>query len=186
MRAEDVAMPAPVKYRSTATVYDEGGADRGATRARRLDGSLPLQVLGPQTTPSLSARQGSATVSAIERQPRPAARAWPMTKRRRRPSRECRGVGEVASVAVLVCAPHPHGYPGWVSSASVSPTPKKPPSVRTRSPVRYESWSIWGSMLVRTRAGPGLLPSEEAARHRLGLGSRRTLVATQARFARVG
>ncbi|CAL9654471.1 hypothetical protein SUDANB178_06701 [Streptomyces sp. enrichment culture] len=26
-------MPAPVRYRSTAAVYDEGGADRGTTLA---------------------------------------------------------------------------------------------------------------------------------------------------------
>jgi hypothetical protein len=28
-------MPTPVRYRSTTAVYDEGGADRGATRARQ-------------------------------------------------------------------------------------------------------------------------------------------------------
>jgi hypothetical protein len=27
-------MPAPVRYRSTAAVYDAGGAERGTTRAR--------------------------------------------------------------------------------------------------------------------------------------------------------
>ncbi|WNI19972.1 hypothetical protein [Actinacidiphila sp. ITFR-21] len=35
-RAEDFAMPAPVRYRSTAAVYEEGGADRCTTTRRRL------------------------------------------------------------------------------------------------------------------------------------------------------
>ncbi|MFI9587735.1 hypothetical protein ACIHCQ_39360 [Streptomyces sp. NPDC052236] len=34
IRAEDFAKPAPVRYRSAAAVYDDGGADRGITRAR--------------------------------------------------------------------------------------------------------------------------------------------------------
>ncbi|MDQ0710714.1 hypothetical protein QFZ55_000166 [Streptomyces luteogriseus] len=35
-------MPAPVRYRSTAAVYDEGGADRGTTRARGRRSAPPL------------------------------------------------------------------------------------------------------------------------------------------------
>jgi hypothetical protein len=46
-------MPAPVSYRSTAAVYDVGGADSGTTRAR---GSLsappaPGSVTGSVVTP---------------------------------------------------------------------------------------------------------------------------------------
>ena len=35
-------MPAPVRYRSTAAVYDAGGADRGTTRARGSRRAPPL------------------------------------------------------------------------------------------------------------------------------------------------
>lgn len=47
-------MPAPVRYRSTAAVYDDGGADRGTTRAR---GSLssppaPSSVTGSIAIPA--------------------------------------------------------------------------------------------------------------------------------------
>ncbi|MEU0431969.1 hypothetical protein ABZ153_10070 [Streptomyces sp. NPDC006290] len=32
IRADDFAMPAPVRYRSTAAPYEDGGVDRGTTR----------------------------------------------------------------------------------------------------------------------------------------------------------
>ncbi|AQU70073.1 hypothetical protein BBN63_31740 [Streptomyces niveus] len=35
-------MPAPMRYRSTAAVYDEGGADRGTTQARGRRSAPPL------------------------------------------------------------------------------------------------------------------------------------------------
>ncbi len=46
-------MPAPVRYRSTAAVYDEDGADRGITRARgsRSAPPLPSSVTGSIVTP---------------------------------------------------------------------------------------------------------------------------------------
>lgn len=54
MRAEDFAMPAPVRYLSTAAVYDEGGADRGTTRARgsRSAPPFPSSVTGSIVTPA--------------------------------------------------------------------------------------------------------------------------------------
>ncbi|MGX1025336.1 hypothetical protein RKD37_000232 [Streptomyces ambofaciens] len=47
-------MPAPVRYRSTAAVYDAGGADRGTTRARgtRNAPPLPSSVTGSIVTPT--------------------------------------------------------------------------------------------------------------------------------------
>ncbi len=47
-------MPAPVRYRSTATVYDDGGADRGTTRERgtRSTPPLPSSVTGSIVTPA--------------------------------------------------------------------------------------------------------------------------------------
>lgn len=46
-------MPAPVRYRSTAAVYDAGGADRGAARARgtRSAPPLPSSVTGSIVIP---------------------------------------------------------------------------------------------------------------------------------------
>lgn len=35
-------MPAPVRYRSTAAAYDDGGADKDATRARGSRSAPPL------------------------------------------------------------------------------------------------------------------------------------------------
>lgn len=52
-------MPAPVRYRSTAAVYDDGGADKGTTRARGSrsapppPGSVTGSIVTP--TPALSA-----------------------------------------------------------------------------------------------------------------------------------
>lgn len=47
-------MPAPVRYRSTAAVYDEGGVERGTTRARgsRSAPLLPSSVTGSIVTPA--------------------------------------------------------------------------------------------------------------------------------------
>lgn len=47
-------MPAPVRYRSTAAVYDEGEADRGTTRARGSRSALllPGSVTGSIVTPA--------------------------------------------------------------------------------------------------------------------------------------
>lgn len=39
-------MPAPVRYRSTAAVYDAGRADRGTTRARGSRSVPPTHGLG--------------------------------------------------------------------------------------------------------------------------------------------
>ncbi|GGZ17651.1 hypothetical protein GCM10010300_72020 [Streptomyces olivaceoviridis] len=52
IRAEDFAMPAPVRYRSTAAVYDDGGADRGTTRAcgNRSAPPLPRSAAGSMVT----------------------------------------------------------------------------------------------------------------------------------------
>ncbi|MER7582065.1 hypothetical protein [Kitasatospora sp. NPDC097691] len=52
IRAEDFAMPAPVRYRSTAAVYDAGGADSGTTRARgnRSTPPAPSSVTGSIVT----------------------------------------------------------------------------------------------------------------------------------------
>lgn len=46
-------MPAPVRYRSTAAVYDAGGVDRGTTRARgkRVAPPVPSSVTGSIVTP---------------------------------------------------------------------------------------------------------------------------------------
>ncbi len=47
-------MPAPVRYRSTAVVYDAGGADRDTTRARgrRSAPPLPSSVTGSIVAPA--------------------------------------------------------------------------------------------------------------------------------------
>ncbi|MFE5029012.1 hypothetical protein ACFRAO_38425 [Streptomyces sp. NPDC056656] len=47
-------MPAPVRYRSTAAVYDAGGADMGTTRARgnRNAPPLPSSVTGSIVMPA--------------------------------------------------------------------------------------------------------------------------------------
>lgn len=51
-------MPAPVRYRSTAAVYDAGGADRGTTRARgnRNAPPLPSSVTGSIVMPAPPSR----------------------------------------------------------------------------------------------------------------------------------
>ncbi|GAA3127087.1 hypothetical protein GCM10020254_88130 [Streptomyces goshikiensis] len=46
MRAEDFAIPAPVRYRSTAAVYDAGGVDMGTTRARGNRSAPPAPEFG--------------------------------------------------------------------------------------------------------------------------------------------
>ncbi|MFE6042621.1 hypothetical protein [Streptomyces sp. NPDC056452] len=46
-------MPAPVRYRSTAAVYDAGGAATGTTRARGTRNAPPLP--SSVTRPALSA-----------------------------------------------------------------------------------------------------------------------------------
>ncbi len=47
-------MPAPVRYRSTAAVYDAGGADSGTTRARgnRSSPRPRVRSLGSIVTPA--------------------------------------------------------------------------------------------------------------------------------------
>jgi hypothetical protein len=67
-------MPAPVSYRSTAAVYDAGGADSGTTRAR---GSLsappaPGSVTGSIVTPFRRCR--SKCVHLARRPESPASR----------------------------------------------------------------------------------------------------------------
>ncbi len=51
-------MPAPVGYRPTAAVYDDGGADRGTTRARgnRSASPLPSSAIDAIATPVPSFR----------------------------------------------------------------------------------------------------------------------------------
>lgn len=46
-------MPAPVRYRSTAAVHEDGGEDSGTTRARgtRNAPPLPSSVTGSIVTP---------------------------------------------------------------------------------------------------------------------------------------
>lgn len=61
-------MPAPVRYRSTAAVYDEGWVDWGATRARgsRSAPPLPSSVTGLIATSVLPFRHcRSKCVSAV-------------------------------------------------------------------------------------------------------------------------
>ncbi|GAA1172911.1 hypothetical protein GCM10009654_32680 [Streptomyces hebeiensis] len=57
MRAEDFAMPAPVRYRSTASVYDAGGADSGITDPAR---EIPRAAMSP-------AAFGGLTVAPLPR-----------------------------------------------------------------------------------------------------------------------
>lgn len=63
-------MPAPVRYRSAAAVYDAGAADRGTTRARgsRSAPPLPSSVTGSIVTPAPPSRHcRSKTVSYVVR-----------------------------------------------------------------------------------------------------------------------
>lgn len=43
-------MPAPVRYRSTAAVYDDGGANKGITRARGSPERVPAPEFGDAYT----------------------------------------------------------------------------------------------------------------------------------------
>ena len=64
-------MPAPVRYGSTAAVYDAGGVDRGTTRARgnRSASPLPRSVTGsivtlphPSTTAAVNPAYSAASI----------------------------------------------------------------------------------------------------------------------------